>query len=135
MKVSSVEVAFRLEKIKEFDINFDENFGAGSKYKMGEENIFLTKCIGMGLNIMYVPVKIANLHIGESSWFNGYDNDYFISKGAQFTAMSESLSLLYILQFALRKYNLYKKETTLLNALRNMLQGRKEYLNHLSAYT
>lgn len=128
MKVSSVEVAFRLEKIKEFDIKFDENFGAGSKYTMGEENIFLTHCIRNGLKIMYAPVKIADLHIGESSWFNGYNKDYFISKGAQFTAMSKSLSLLYILQFALRKHNLYKKETSLLNALKNMLQGRSEYL-------
>ncbi len=128
MKVSSVEIAFRLKKIKELDIKFDENFGAGSKYKMGEENIFLTHCIKNGLKIVYVPVKIADLHIGESSWFNGYDKNYFISKGAQFTAMSKSLSLLYILQFSLRKYNLYKKETSLFKALINMLQGRSEYL-------
>lgn len=128
MKVSSVEIAFRLKKINELDIKYDEKFGAGSKYKMGEENIFLTHCIKKGLKILYVPVKIADLHIGESSWFNGYNKDYFISKGAQFTAMSESLSLLYILQFALRKHALYKKEISLPNALSNMLQGRSEYL-------
>lgn len=128
MKISSVEVAFRLEKVKEQDIKFDENFGAGSRYKMGEENIFLAHCIKNGLKIAYVPVKIADLHIGESSWFNGYNKGYFISKGAQFTAMSKSLSLLYILQFALRKRNLYKKEISLMNALKIMLQGRSEYL-------
>jgi len=128
MKISSVEIAFRLEKIKKSDIKFDEEFGAGSKYIMGEENLFLANCIKNGLKIVYVPLKIADLHVCESTWFNGYNKDYFISKGAVFTAMSKSLSLLYIFQFALRKYNLYKKETSLLNAVKYMLRGRIEYL-------
>lgn len=129
MKVSSVEVAFRLEKIKKFDIKFDENFGAGAKYKMGEENIFLTYCIKNGLKVIFVPVKIADLHIGESSWFKGFNKDYFISKGAMFTAINIQFSLPLIFQFALRKHKIYKKEMNLISALKLMLIGRRQYLN------
>lgn len=128
MKVASVEIAFRLESIKKAGISFNELFGAGAKYLMGEENIFLFECIKCGLNIIYVPVKIANLHILESTWFKGYDEEYFRSKGAAFTVMSRLFSFLFVIQFAIRKYKLFKKETTRLKALKYMLEGRKQYL-------
>lgn len=128
MKVSSVEIAFRLDSIKKAGIHFDELFGAGSRYFMGEENIFLNDCLKKKLKIVYIPKKIAYLHLGDSSWFKGYDNNYFISKGAAFTRMSNSLSVLLIIQFAIRKYKIYKAESSLKNAVKNMLIGRKRFL-------
>lgn len=128
MKVASVEISFKRKSIIENNIFFDDNFGAGAKYQMGEENIFLTQCLRKGLKIIYVPVKIADLHMGESSWFKGYNKDYFVSKGAQFTAMSKTFSIPYIIQFALRKFNLYRLDMKMTNSLKYMLQGRKEYL-------
>lgn len=89
MKLSSVEVAFRLDSIKKNGICFNEYFGAGSRFYMGEENIFLFDCLKRGLKILYVPIKVADLHIQNSSWFNGFDKTYFINRGASFTAMSE----------------------------------------------
>ncbi len=129
MKVASVEIAFKRESIIRNNIKFDENFGAGAQYQMGEENIFLTQCLKKSLKILYVPVKIADLHIGESSWFKGYNCEFFISKGAQFTAMSSLLSIPYILQFALRKHKLFTSETDIISAIRLMCKGRKLYLS------
>lgn len=132
MKISSVEIAFRLKSIREANIQFNEAFGAGSnKYLMGEENIFLFEALKKGLKIVYVPVKIANLHIGESTWFRGYNKDYFVSRGAAFTAMSKKLSLLLIIQFAIRKYKLYNEQTSIIEAIKYMLQGRQEYIKTL----
>lgn len=128
MKVASVEIAFRLESINRAGINFNESFGAGSKYLMGEENIFLFNCLKHNLKIIYVPLKIANLHVSESTWFRGFNKDYFISKGAVFTEMSRLLSYLFILQFAIRKYKLYKDELTRLQAVKYMLKGRRQFL-------
>lgn len=128
MKISSVEIAFRLDKVKKSDIIFNELFGAGSKYIMGEENIFLIECLKRGLKIMYVPVKIADLHMGESTWFKGFTKEYFVSKGAQFTAMSKRYSLLLIAQFAIRKAKLFNKEVTLFQAIRYMLEGKQQFL-------
>lgn len=128
MKVSSVEIAFKLNSIKE-TVMFNERFGAGSKYIMGEENIFLFKCLKQGMKVLYVPVKIADLHIGSSTWFNGYNERYFNSKGAAFTCMSKLFSLPFIIQFAIRKYKLYHGEATRLQAIKYMLRGRKEFLS------
>lgn len=131
MKVASVEIAFRTDSIKNSGISFDELFGAGSKYFMGEESIFLFDCINKNLKIVYVPVKIANLHMGESTWFKGYNKEYFISKGAAFTRMWRPLSVPLIIQFAIRKYKLFKGEVSLSTAISYMLQGRSRYIYDL----
>lgn len=128
MKVSSVEIAFKLESIKKAGVQFNELFGSGAKYCMGEESIFLFQCLKKKLKIVYVPVKIADLHIGNSTWFKGYNNEYFCSKGAAFTGMSRLFSIPFIFQFAIRKYKLFKNELTRLQALKYMLEGRKQYL-------
>lgn len=131
MKVSSVEIAFKLDSVKNSGIRFNESFGAGAKYSSGEENIFLYDCLKMGLNIQYVPVKISDLHIGDSTWFKGFDREYFITKGAVFTAMSKLLSIPLIIQFALRKYKLYKTDNSIFLGIKYMLEGRKSFLNEV----
>ena len=133
MKVSSVEIAFRLESIKNKNIKFDETFGSGAKYFSGEEGIFLSECLKKGLNIRYVPVKIADLHMSNSTWFKGFNREYFIARGAIFTAMTPFLSYAYMLQFALRKYNLYRNELSFLSSIKYMLEGRIDYLKHKSS--
>ncbi|WP_233134461.1 hypothetical protein [Geobacillus sp. 46C-IIa] len=127
LKTSSVEIAFRPQKIKNANIKFNEQFGAGSVYRMGEENIFLFECLRKGLKIKYVPIKIADLYIGESSWFNGFNSKYFFDRGAVFGALSHRWALILIFQFALRHYKKYKSEMTLLNAIKEMIRGYKDY--------
>lgn len=128
MKVASVEIAIKRKSIIKNNIKFNENFGAGAKYKMGEENIFLAQCLKKGLKIVYIPVKIADLHMGNSTWFNGYDKDFFVSKGAAFTEISKRYSTLLIIQFAIRKYRLFKEYMTINQAIKYMIIGKKQYL-------
>lgn len=127
LKVSSVQMAFRLKKIREKNIFFNEKFGAGAEYISGEENLFLLECLKKGLKIKYVPIKIADLYIGDSSWFEGYNEKYLKTKGAFSYCAFKELWWLYVLQFALRKYKIYKKEISLLKALKVMFKGKKEY--------
>jgi hypothetical protein len=58
-----------------------------------------------GLKLKYLPNKKADIHLGNSTWFNGYNSDYFIAKGAAFTAMTKLFSIFFILQFALKNIN------------------------------
>lgn len=127
MKVSSVEIAFKRGKIENKKIKFLDNFGSGAKYKIGEENIFLNDCRKNGLKIYYVPFKIANLHIGDSSWFKGYNEKYFFDRGASYAALSSKLCYLLILQFAIRKYKKYNKEIRFKDAIKYMMKGIKNY--------
>lgn len=128
MKVSSVEIAFRLDSIKRQNIRFNELFGAGANYKMGEENIFLFECLNKGLRIKYIPKKIANLYVGDSSWFDGYTSSYFFDLGAVYAEMSKRYSYLLIIQYAIRKHKLYKNTIDFCEAIKAMLHGRKMYL-------
>ena len=130
LKIFSPEIAFRRENIS--DIKFDENFGAGSgKYIMGEENIFLYDALKKKKNIYYVPIKIAELKEVQSTWFSEYDERFFISRGANYAAMSKIWSHVLIWQFALRKINLYQDKMNLKQAVMNMYKGRKEYLRNI----
>ncbi|MCR5421747.1 MAG: glycosyltransferase [Lachnospiraceae bacterium] len=127
LKIFSPEIAFKRESIR--GIRFDERFGAGSgKYIMGEENIFLYDCLKKGLKIYYEPIMIAELREEESTWFKGYDERFFISRGAGYAAMSPWFSYILIGQFALRKKDLYIKEMSVRDALKYMLSGRREVI-------
>jgi len=131
LKIFSPEIAFRKSSVK--DIAFDPLFGAGAKYPMGEENIFLYDCLRKGKKIMYVPIQIATLREEESTWFKGYDKDFFIARGANYAAMSVWFSHVLIWQFALRKKSLYGMNLTMKEALQTMYKGRKEYLSERKA--
>ena len=126
LKIFSPEIAFRRRSIT--GIGFDERFGAGAKYFMGEENLFLYECLKRRKKIMYVPEMIACVRPQESTWFRGYDREFFVSRGANYAAMSRMFSVILILQFAIRKRGLYIGTTKMTEALRFMFMGRREFL-------
>ena len=129
MKVSSVQIAFKRKRFIDHSFFFKEEFGAGSIFYAGEENVLLSECRRVGFKLYFVPTKVADLHMGDSTWFEGFNERYFIAKGASFTAMSKSLAILLIVQFAFRKRTLYQHQSTLSQALKSMLKGRRIYLS------
>ena len=130
LKIFSPEIAFRRESVK--DLSFNEDFGAGSdKYIMGEENIFLYDALKKKKKIYYVPVKIATLKEVDSTWFSGYDEKFFFSRGANYAAMSKPFSHILIWQFALRKTALYRDSISTINAIKAMYKGRAEYITSI----
>ncbi|WP_117880647.1 glycosyltransferase [Aureibaculum luteum] len=59
--VGTIEIAFKINKIKDSKIKFDERFGAGQKLLIGsDENIFILDCIKSGLNVWFIPEFIVN---------------------------------------------------------------------------
>lgn len=122
MKLNSVRLAFRRKSVQG-RVGFDNNFGAGTEKYMGEENIFLLDAMRAGLCVYYVPIRIAELTESDSSWFRGYNKEYFEVKGSAFRRMMPIASLLLALQFVIRKRNLYKKNISTFNALSGMLKG------------
>lgn len=133
MKTSSVEMAFRRNAVIQKNLRFDEMIGAGTKFLMGEENAFLYDCLRKKLQIYYLPQIIADLHLGNSSWFSGYTEKYFIGRGAAFAAMDRYMAGFLVWQFAIRKYKKYKNECKPFRAIRLMYQGKKQYLEQKKA--
>ena len=127
LKISSVQLT-----VKYNNILFDENFGSGSKYFMGEENIFLSDCLRKKMKIYFVPIEIGELHfLNNSKWFKGYNYEYFLSKGAVFYRISNLIYPLLILLFAFRKKSLYINNVTTLNAIKYMFNGVKDYKEYI----
>ena len=127
LKIFSPEIAFRKESVS--GIRFNENFGAGAKYFMGEENLFLYECLRQGKKIIYIPRMIGEVRAEESTWFKGYNEDFFVARGANFAALSKWFSVILILQYAVRKRHLYSGNLTMSKALGKMFEGRREFLN------
>jgi len=124
MKLSSVQITFKKKSIVDRNIIFDTGFGAGTSNLMGEENIFLYDCLKKGLKIYYRPIKIATLRKDtQSSWFNGYDRNYFYAKGRVFERMTKIFAPILIIQFAIRKRNKYQCYVTTLDAIKYMFRG------------
>ena len=131
MKLSSVQLTFRRNSIINKNIEFNEGFGSGTKKYMGEENIFLTDCLKKNLRVYYVPTCIATLNSGSvSTWFNGYNNKYLRVKGAVFYRMSSYLFPLLILQFAIRKRELFNKKISTLRLVNLMFEGASNEKKH-----
>ncbi len=131
MKLASFQLTFKRRSILKNDILFNDLFGAGSIFTCGEENIWLSRCLKSGLKIRYISEEIALVNHKESTWFNGFDEAYLKTKGAMFYEISSILWLALILQYAVRKYKLYRSGLSILKAIRLMFIGRSEYKSML----
>lgn len=124
-KIISYEISFKRDSIR--NIRLNERIGAGTKYRMGEENAFLYECLRQGLKLYYVPKQIAKLRYEPSTWKSGFNESFFISRGASFQAMTSRYSLLLIAQYAVRKYRFYRNDISFFRAFYYLLKGRKSY--------
>ena len=127
MRIISSQITFKRESIIKNNIKFDENFGAGSKYDRAEETIFLCDALRKKLKIVNISDIIASVKQENSTWFNGFNKDFFTKQGACFYRMNKKIYLLLIIQYAIRKYSLYKNRVTLKEAIYNMLNGANTY--------
>ncbi|HED24809.1 MAG TPA: glycosyltransferase family 2 protein [Firmicutes bacterium] len=58
--ISTLEIVFRLDRIREKGICFDERFGLGSRLNsFGEEAVFIHDCLKAGLRVKYIPQYIV----------------------------------------------------------------------------
>ena len=129
LKICSCSITFKIDSIKKAGLKFNELFGAGAKYYMGEENIFLANALEKGLKIISIDVKIADVIQEESTWFGTFDRNYFQLRGAVYYELSHEHYKDLIYDFAERKRELYEKNLTYDEAIKAMFEGVEEYLS------
>lgn len=113
MRIASWQITFRRESILKSGTRFDEDMGAGTGNGGGEEVKFLRDCIGAGLKAYYVPVDIGIVAQTESTWFRGFDQDFFYKRGITNRYMlGLPISILYAVYYTLVKRDLYKEYVT-----------------------
>ena len=134
MRFGAARIAFRTKAITKRGIFFNLHFGGGATYGSGEDTLFLYNCLRNKLNIIAVPEAIARLtRTRDSTWFTGYNDKYFLDKGALFAAISKRWYWLLCLQFSIRRRKLFKKHKTWKEAYKLMIQGAQEFIGLLKS--
>ena len=112
LSVSSVEIAFRVDRIKQKAIRFDERFGLGAEYESSEEAIFLIDCLAAGLRADFFPVAIA-VHGAQRTGSDWGNPAMVFSKGAAFRRLFGIPGLFPLLGLALLKWRHYRKHCSI----------------------
>lgn len=125
MRVCSIEIAFRRDRVLKSGIRFDERFGLGAAFPTGEEAIFLADAIRVGLKVRYAPVPIV-VHGRESSGAAFARNPRLIkAKGAMFLRVFGIWSMPISFLFAVMKYK--RAEMGFFHFVACMFNGMREF--------
>ncbi len=74
-------LVIKRDVLKAHNLHFHENFGTGTPNKSGEDTIFLMEMLDKGVSVYRSPVDIAGIDQTESSWFTGFNEDFFQTAG------------------------------------------------------
>lgn len=123
-KVSSVQIAFRRENIIKNEILFDEKLGSGSGNGAEEELKFLLDCKRKKLKIYYYPLEIATLTESESTWFDGFNYQFFYQRGRTTRyILGYVLAELYAFYYLICKHGMYKTDISIWKAFEAIQKG------------
>lgn len=125
LKVVSFQITFRVNKVREKGVRFDENFGIGATFGSGEENIFLSDCLKKGLKIIHVPVIICS-HPDEATTGEKWTEKEIKTKGAVSKRIYK-LGVLYKSYMLITKHKYYKKDYSFAKFNKLYKTGKKEY--------
>lgn len=75
-------LVIKVDAIKKYNLSFKEEFGPGSKFPVGEDSIYLKELIDKVPNVYMSRKTLIQIEQKESTWFKGYDEQYFINIGA-----------------------------------------------------
>ncbi len=123
--ISSIEIVIKTSSIKDARLSFDESFGLGAKYPIGEEFIFLTDAYRKGLKILYWPEVIVS-HPHASSG-EKLDNETIIARGAMFARVFGWKAFVVNCLFSIKKYSEYSKQISFISYLTLLTKGSMNY--------
>lgn len=82
----SVKISFKRDAVLKKGVFFNTYFGAGAKYNCGEDAIFLREARKKGLVVYQNIHVISKVNYTISTWFKGYDKEFYFNKGAWIAA-------------------------------------------------
>lgn len=123
---SAPRLAFRRRSVLRANVWFSPLFGAGSPYSMGEETLFVADCLRKGLKVYVHPGILGSTSVEQSTWFDGYTDDYFHDKGALFYSLSRFASMPLSVQDVVRHRSVHGSDMGIGRKLRTMREGARE---------
>ena len=126
LRYGTVTFSFRRDSVIRHNIFFSQLFG-GAKYGNGEDSIFLWDCLKANMNIRKSTKIIADVYNEESTWFKGFDEKFFLDRGALYRALSKRFYKLLIWQYAIRKRHTFPENMSVFESIQLMLRGAKTF--------
>lgn len=111
------------------NIFFNVNIGPGREIFCGEDSVFINNLLKKKALIYYSPELISYVDQGESSWFKGYDDQFFISCGYIYACIYKFLAPLAIIRRAInnkKSGNNVPLKTMVLLMLKGWNRGNKD---------
>ena len=127
---SSIEMTVKSSFIKDKELLFDEDFGIGTVYPIGEDFIFITDVFKKNGNIVHYPIDIVE---HEEFGTGGIlaDNVIF-GRGAMFARVFGKLSFIINIYFAIKNRKKYKSKYTFWEYNTLLFQGNRDYVRKIS---
>lgn len=122
---SSVRLAFRFLKLQKFGLRFNELFGAGAPYCGNEESLLLKEARKKGLRVYQCTHFLLEVDCSGSTWFEGYNETFYVAKGAWLAAAYGRFASIYKWYFILQSRKTSKLGFKRVNAC--IKKGMKEY--------
>lgn len=137
-KASSVEITFRISKVREAELGFDPLLGVGSVFPTGEENAFLADALRAGLKIYHVPITICYTECSDAergTWVKQHDDKFFCSIGAAYYRIYGKLyPFMFVAYYFLKKKKIFQ-DAKFFHAFGCVLRGKKQYQEYKKSKT
>ena len=129
LNTSSVELVFKKEAIQSARLHFDENFGLGSPFYIGEEAIFVFDAKRKGLKMGFVP-QILLTHSQFTTTQKATVLERYFYQSAVFYRIFGKMYLFWVvlkLLFDLKQHKIGIR--TIPQVLKQALKGKKAYVD------
>lgn len=122
----SIEIALNCTKFEKLNFKFDENFGLGSPFALGEENIFMFDIFQKQHSLYFVPEIIVAHPIEVSDVTTNFLQKYY-SQGAFLSRINDGFTtnLFLKLFFDLKQKKL--KLNQIVSAFKSALAGKNDF--------
>ncbi len=128
--ILSIEMTFNSEMLVKLGLQFDENFGLGSRFKMGEEAIFLSDVKSKNQLLIIEPqVVVVHSPLSTDDTIS-FEERYYI-QGAFFKRVENInyyLGLFLKVFFDLKQHKI--KMSQVFSAIKNANRGKNDFLNY-----
>ena len=125
-RYGAVSFAVKREKLFASGVTFSLLFGGGAKYSAGEDSLFLKQFMDEGYRIYASPVLIGREKEGDSTWFSGYHEKFFLDRGVLYHYLYGPLAKLWGLRFLLVHKEKLCREISVKEAYRLIKKGIRE---------
>lgn len=123
-------IAVKLNAVKRVNVWFTQLFGGGCKYPSGEDSLWLLEALRKGLKIYTYPLVIGEVKHEDSTWFKGFNDEYFFGKGAWTQTAWPKLKYVMFLYYLVRLRHLAEVPTK--KMIRAMCAGAKSFKQGIS---